>query len=145
MSKVFLTTILLLFGTTLFAQSDSTEKPQAEISEVKELQMARDTAKAALKAKTLENKKNNSRFDKMQNDKNKFKTQLSTAKKAKKSDKVEEIQGKIEENKQNIKDLDAQLKAEDKEIAQLEKELKNAEKALKAAKEKVLKEKAKKK
>ncbi len=141
MNKLFLAIIVFLFSSTAFAQEE--EKPQGGNTEIKELQAARDTAKALFKAKTLENKKNNSRYDKLQADKNKFKSQLSTAKKSKKQDKIEAIQAKIDDNKQQIKDLDLQLKDESKQLAQLEKELKNAEKALETAKKNAQKEKEK--
>lgn len=151
MNRIFLATVLFLFTATAFAQQDSIQQPKeeqvekakVELTEIQQLQADRDSAKSILRVKTSANTRNNNRYEKLQNDKNKYKTQLSTAKKSKKQEKIEAAQGKIEENKQQIKDLDAQLKEEAKELTQLEKDLKNAEKTLKTAKEKAAKEKAK--
>ncbi len=139
MKKIFLVIGLFLFVTTVNAQ----RTPKEVDPEIKELQIARDTAKAMVKIKNSENSKDLNRFDKLQNEKLKLKDQLSAAKKAKKTDKMETIQEKITENLDAIKELDLKLKADNKELDRLDKELKNAEKALQKAKERKAKEKEK--
>jgi hypothetical protein len=140
MKKIFFVFLLLLFAAPSFAQ----RAPKEIDPEIKELMIARDTAKAMVKIKNSENLKDLSRSDKLIGEKAKLKDQLSTAKKAKKTDKVEAIQEKITENLEAIKELDLKLKEDNKEMDRLDKELKNAEKALQKAKDMKAKEKAKK-
>jgi chromosome segregation ATPase len=137
--------IAMLFMTLLFATVSIAQKAPKQIDpEIKELQDARDTIKAELKIKTSLNTKNFNKFDKLQGEKAKLKDQYSSAKKAKKTDKMEAIQEKITENQQAIKDMDLQLKEENKDLDRLDKELKNAEKNLQKAKDRIAKEKSKK-
>ncbi len=140
MKKIFLVSVVLLFVASSFAQ----RAPKEVDPEIKELKEARDTAKAMVKIKNSENTKDLSKYDKLVAEKAKLKDQFATAKKAKKTDKMDTIQEKITENLQAIKDMDLQLKAESKELDQLDKDLKNAEKALQKAKDRIAKEKAKK-
>lgn len=143
MKKIFLSFIAFLFTICSYAQEAKTVKPEKDNSEIKQLQADRDTAKAELKRKTLENTKNINKLLRMENENKRLKEQLSAAKKAKKNDKAETIQGKITDNVQALKELNTQIKEEEKELDKLDKEVKNAEKALKNGKEKAAKEKAK--
>ena len=139
MKKLSLVFLVLLFAAPSFAQ----RAPKEIDPEIKELMIARDTAKAMVKIKNSENLKNLSRFDKLQGEKAKLKDQFSSAKKAKKTDKMEALQEKMTENQDAIKELDAQLKEDNKEMDRLDKELKSAEKALQKAKDMKAKEKEK--
>ncbi len=140
MKKICVVSVVLLFVVSSFAQ----RVPKEVDPEIKELKEARDTAKAMVKIKNLENTKDLNKYDKLVAEKAKLKDQFATAKKAKKTDKMDTIQEKITENLQALKDMDLQLKAESKELDQLDKDLKNAEKALEKAKDRIAKEKAKK-
>lgn len=142
MKKFLLTSILVLVAAIVFAQDEKSVKVETGSTDVKELQVARDSTKSQLRAITLQNNKDNNHFDKLQSDKVRLKDQLKAAKKAKKTDKIDELQAKITQNGIDIKDLDAKLKANEKEMSRLEKQLKNDEKALKDAKDKAAKEKA---
>jgi predicted RNase H-like nuclease len=139
MKKIFLVTLVLLFCAPAFAQ----RAPKEVDPEIKELQMARDTIKATLKIKNSENTKDYNKRDKLINEKAKLRDQLSAAKKAKKTDKVDTIQEKITENMDAIKELDLKLKEDNKELDKLDKDLKNAERELQRAKDRIAKEKKK--
>lgn len=142
MKKILLSFIGFLLSASLSAQETKAVKAEST-SDIKELQATRDTLKAELRRKTLENTKDNNKFTKLQSDKQRLKDQLKNAKKSKKTEKIEALETKVSDNLTAIKELDAKIKEEEKELSKLEKDLKNADKALKTAKEKEVKEKAK--
>jgi chromosome segregation ATPase len=112
--------------------------------EIKELMTVRDTAKAALRVKVQENRKDMNHYDRMYNKNKTWKDQMKTAQKEKKTDKADELKEKVELTTDSIKELDSKLKADKKEIAQLQKDLDKAEVDLEKAKERIAKEKRKK-
>jgi chromosome segregation ATPase len=138
MKKLFFLFVLLFISYASFSQKPSVKEIDPEI---KELQDQRDTIRGTLRFKKMENSKDYNHVMKLDSEKDKIKDQIASAKKAKKTDKVNSLEEKLTQTIQDTKDLDAKLKQEDKEISQLEKDLSKAEKALKEAKEKKTKKK----
>lgn len=112
--------------------------------EIKELMTVRDTAKAALRAKTSENRKDMNHYDRMYNKNKTWKEQEKAAKKDKKTDKADELGEKISLTTDSLKELDMKMKDDKKELSRLQKELDKAEVDLEKAKERIAKEKKKK-
>jgi chromosome segregation ATPase len=141
MKKIILLGAVICTSFFAFAQ---VQRPVKEISpEMKELQMQRDTAKAVFKRKVAENTKDTKHYDKIQSNNAKLKEQISAAKKAKNTEKLDSLQGRFDANLDSLKELKEKLNVDTKEVARLEKEMEKAERALKDQKENEGKEKSK--